>query len=49
MIVSNRFLLGLTRFDQLHDDWIALAGLLSNPRAHTNTKLVIDEICESKN
>ena len=42
MIKDDRFLLGLSNYDQLHSDWISFAHDLINPTAHEDTQLVID-------
>jgi len=44
MITDNRFLLGLSNFDQLHNDWIRFAQALRNPNDHEDTQLVIDSL-----
>jgi hypothetical protein len=44
MIADDRFLLGLSNYDQLHDDWISFARELKNPNNHEETQLVIDAI-----
>lgn len=44
LIVENRFLLGLTNYNQLHGDWIVFADGLSNPNGHEDTQLVIDAL-----
>lgn len=44
LLEGDRFLLGLTGYYQLHDDWLRFAGDLKNPTAHQDTQLVIDAI-----
>lgn len=39
-----RFLLGLTRYDQLHDDWLTLARPFQNPTDADPTQRVIDAL-----
>ncbi len=41
---DQRFLLGLTVFDQHHSDWLALALDLINPTGHEDTALVLDAL-----
>ena len=41
---DNRFLLGLSIYDQHHDDWISFAEQLKNPNGHEDTQLVIDAL-----
>jgi len=43
-VESDRFLLGLTNYDQLHDDWRAFAANLKNPTGHEETQLVIEAL-----
>ncbi|MCR9116267.1 MAG: hypothetical protein NXI22_04860 [bacterium] len=45
---DSRFLLGLTIFNQLHNDWIRLARELSNPTRDENTQLIIEAFAEAK-
>lgn len=42
LVQDNRFLLGLTIYDQLHVDWLKLADELVNPNDHEDTNYVID-------
>ncbi|MEZ5327003.1 MAG: hypothetical protein R3F19_18285 [Verrucomicrobiales bacterium] len=44
MVTDDRFLLGLSNYDQLHNDWISFAESLRNPNAHEETQLVIDAL-----
>jgi hypothetical protein len=44
MITDDRFLLGLSNYDQLHNDWISFAQELKNPNDHEDTQLVIDAL-----
>lgn len=46
LIDNEQFLLGLTNYDQLHDDWRKFASHLENPNKRENTQLVIDSIIE---
>jgi len=48
MIRDDRFLLGLSVYDQLHSDWIFLAEGLKNPNQHEETQLVIDALAQSE-
>lgn len=43
-VASDCFLLGLTNYDQLHDDWRTFAAKLKNPTGHEETQLVIEAI-----
>lgn len=44
LIVSSTFLLGLTVYDQHHEDWISFAKRLKNPRGHEDTQLIIEAL-----
>lgn len=44
MITDDRFLLGLSNYDQLHNEWISFAKELKNPNHHEDTQLVIDAL-----
>lgn len=44
LIEDNRFLLGLSNYNQLHKDWLAFAGDLRNPNSHEDTQSVIDAL-----
>lgn len=46
LVIDNRFLFGLSNYDQLHRDWQALAEELRNPRGDESTQLVIDALGE---
>lgn len=43
-VQDDRFLLGLSNYDQLHADWISLARGLENPNNHEETQLVVDAL-----
>ena len=44
MIADDRFLLALSSFDQVHQDWVSFANDLRNPNSHEDTQLVIDAL-----
>jgi len=44
MHFSVIFLLGLTSYDQYHDDWVSLAQRLQNPNRDEAVQLVIDAL-----
>lgn len=43
-IEDDRFLLGLSVYDQLHKNWISFASALENPNRHEDTQLVIEAL-----
>lgn len=43
-VKDDRFLLGLSVFDQLNNEWIAFAQGLKNPNKHDDTQLVIEAL-----
>lgn len=45
-IQDSRFLFGLTNYNQLNADWVALSSLLSNPTNDTNIQLVMNTFTE---
>lgn len=47
-IQDDRFLLGLSVYDQLHKDWISFARFLKNPNKHEDTQLVIDALTQTE-
>ena len=47
-IQNDRFLLGLSVYDQLHKDWISFARALKNPNKHEDTQLVIDALTQTE-
>ncbi|BDS07496.1 hypothetical protein NT6N_25360 [Oceaniferula spumae] len=46
LVQDDRFLLGLSVYDQLHGDWKAIAKELKNPNQHEETQLVIDVLSQ---
>lgn len=44
LVQNDNFLLGLTNYDQLHQDWLKFAYELVNPNKHEDTQLVIDAL-----
>ncbi|MGH1470705.1 MAG: hypothetical protein ACRBCS_05890 [Cellvibrionaceae bacterium] len=45
-VADQRFLFGLTNYDQLNRDWVKLTKTLTNPTDDPDVKLVIDTIAE---
>lgn len=45
-IEDDRFLLGLSVYDQLHKDWISFAQALKNPNQHEDTQLVLEALTQ---
>lgn len=44
LVVDDRFLFGLSNYDQVHRDWYALAAGLRNPHGDGDTRLVIEAL-----
>lgn len=48
IIKDDRFLLGLSNYNQLHKHWLSFATELKNPNDHEDTQLIIDSITNKK-
>ncbi|MEZ5327437.1 MAG: hypothetical protein R3F19_20495 [Verrucomicrobiales bacterium] len=47
-IQDDRFLLGLSVYDQVHKDWISFVRTLKNQNQHEDTQLVIDALNQTE-
>jgi hypothetical protein len=45
---NDHFLLGLSFYNQHHDDWLAFAKELKNPTGHKDTQLVIEALTRKR-
>ena len=45
---SQRFLFGLTHYDQLNDEWDAALGELTNPTASEELQLMIETLAHER-